>query len=65
VIEFQSEVIAPVAKGQTVGTLKVTLTDKELARIPLVALEDIPQGGFLKRAIDQIKLAIEHMSSNK
>ena len=65
VIEFQSEVIAPVSKGQTIGTLKVTLNDKELAKIPLIALEDIPQGGFFKRAIDQAKLAIEHLTSNK
>jgi D-alanyl-D-alanine carboxypeptidase (penicillin-binding protein 5/6) len=65
VIEFQSEMIAPVSKGQTIGTLKVTLADKELAKIPLIALEDIAQGGFFKRAIDQAKLAIERMSSNK
>lgn len=65
VIEFQSEVIAPVSKGQTIGTLKVALNDKELAKIPLIALEDIPQGGFFKRVIDQAKLAIERMNSNK
>jgi D-alanyl-D-alanine carboxypeptidase (penicillin-binding protein 5/6) len=57
--------IAPVSKGQTIGTLKVTLADKELAKIPLIALEDVAQGGFFKRAIDQAKLAIERMSSNK
>ncbi len=61
VIEFQSEVIAPVSKGQVVGTLKVSLTDKELANIPLIAQEDIPQGGFFKRVLDQIKLSIEHL----
>jgi D-alanyl-D-alanine carboxypeptidase (penicillin-binding protein 5/6) len=65
VIEFQSEMIAPVSKGQTIGTLKVTLADKELAKIPLIALEDVAQGGFFKRAIDQAKLAIERMISNK
>jgi D-alanyl-D-alanine carboxypeptidase (penicillin-binding protein 5/6) len=65
VIEFQSEMIAPVSKGQTIGTLKVTLADKELAKIPLIALEDVAQGGFFKRAIDQAKLAIERISSNK
>jgi D-alanyl-D-alanine carboxypeptidase (penicillin-binding protein 5/6) len=44
-----------------VGTLKVSLADKELANIPLVAQEDIPQGGFFKRVLDQIKLSIEHL----
>ncbi len=61
VIEFQSEVIAPVSKGQVVGTLKISLTDKELVNIPLIAQEDIPQGGFFKRVLDQIKLSIEHL----
>ncbi len=61
VIEFQSEVIAPISKGQTIGTLKVTLADKELANIPLVALEDIPEGSFFKRLLDQAKLTIEHI----
>jgi D-alanyl-D-alanine carboxypeptidase (penicillin-binding protein 5/6) len=65
VIEFQSEVIAPITKGQTIGTLKVTLADKELANIPLIALEDVAQGGFFKRAIDQAKLTFEHLSSKK
>ncbi len=61
VIEFQSEVIAPVSKGQVVGTLKISLADKELVNIPLIAQEDIPQGGFFKRVLDQIKLSIEHL----
>jgi D-alanyl-D-alanine carboxypeptidase (penicillin-binding protein 5/6) len=65
VIEFQSEVIAPITKGQTIGTLKVRLADKELANIPLIALEDVAQGGFFKRAIDQAKLTFEHLSSKK
>jgi D-alanyl-D-alanine carboxypeptidase (penicillin-binding protein 5/6) len=63
VIEFQPEIIAPVTKGQTVGTLKVTLADKEINAIPLIALEDIPAGGFFSRVIDQAKLAIQHLSS--
>jgi D-alanyl-D-alanine carboxypeptidase (penicillin-binding protein 5/6) len=61
VIEFQSEVIAPVSKGQVVGTLKVSLADKELVNVPLIAQEDILQGGFFKRVLDQIKLSIEHL----
>ena len=62
VIEFQSDLVAPIQKGQTIGTLKVTLGDKELANLPLVAMNDVSEGGFFKRAIDQAKLTIMRLS---
>lgn len=62
VIEFQSDLVAPIQKGQTIGTLKVTLADKELANLPLVAMNDVSEGGFFKRAIDQAKLTIMRLS---
>lgn len=58
VIEFQPDLVAPIQKGQTIGTLKVTLADKELASLPLVAMNDVSEGGFFKRVIDQAKLAL-------
>jgi D-alanyl-D-alanine carboxypeptidase (penicillin-binding protein 5/6) len=58
VIEFRPDLVAPIQKGQTIGTLKVTLADKELANLPLVAMNDVAEGGFFKRVIDQAKLAI-------
>jgi D-alanyl-D-alanine carboxypeptidase (penicillin-binding protein 5/6) len=62
VIEFQSDLVAPIQKGQTIGTLKVTLADKELANLPLVAMNDVAEGGFFKRVIDQAKLAIMRLT---
>lgn len=40
---------APIRKGQRIGTVRVSLDGKPVAQQPLVALGDIPQGGFFKR----------------
>lgn len=51
--------IAPYAKGQEVGLLRVTLGDQKLAEVPLVALESVDQAGFLGRAWDAVRLWIK------
>jgi D-alanyl-D-alanine carboxypeptidase (penicillin-binding protein 5/6) len=43
---------APIAKGQKVGTVKVTLDGKVVAQRPLVALAAVEEGGFFKRLWD-------------
>lgn len=60
-IEFQSELIAPISKGQVIGTLKVMLNEQVVGQMPLVALEDVAEGGFIKRAMDQTKLLFKQM----
>ncbi len=45
---------APIAKGQKIGTVKVTLEGKEIASAPLVALEAVEEAGFLKRLWHEI-----------
>ncbi len=40
---------APIRKGQRIGTVRVSLDGKPVAQQPLVALNDIPKGGFFKR----------------
>jgi D-alanyl-D-alanine carboxypeptidase (penicillin-binding protein 5/6) len=40
---------APIAKGQQLGTVKVTLDGKQVASAPLLALEAVEEGGFFKR----------------
>lgn len=48
--------VAPLAKGQAVATLKVSLADRPLLDQPLVVLESVAQAGFLGRAWDAIRL---------
>ena len=51
--------VAPFAKGQSVGSLKVLLGDQTLAEVPLIALEGVAQAGILGRAWDAIRLWIK------
>jgi D-alanyl-D-alanine carboxypeptidase (penicillin-binding protein 5/6) len=48
--------IAPVTSGQRVGTVDVRLDDKSIAQFPLIALADVPSGGFFARAWDSLRL---------
>ncbi|MDV2858055.1 MULTISPECIES: serine hydrolase [Oceanimonas] len=50
---------APLAKGEQVGTLHLKLNDSEVATVPLVALENVEQGGLFSRFIDYITLLIQ------
>ena len=58
-IERPEPLVAPFAKGQSVGTLRVTVGDQPLSDFPLVALEEVPQAGPLGRAWDAIRLWIK------
>ena len=55
----QEPLIAPFAKGQTMGMLKVKLGADTVAEVPLVALEGVEQAGFFGRAWDAIRLWIK------
>ena len=50
--------IAPITKGQSVGTLKVMLGTDTVAEVPVVALEEVPEAGFFGRLWDAIRLWI-------
>jgi len=51
--------VAPFARGQAVGSLKVLLNDQPMLDVPLVALEPVEQAGLLGRAWDGIRLWIK------
>ena len=51
-MDIPKTLVAPIAKGQALGTVKVALDGKLIAQAPLVALDDVPQGGFFKRLWD-------------
>jgi D-alanyl-D-alanine carboxypeptidase (penicillin-binding protein 5/6) len=52
----QQPLVAPVSAGQTVGTMKVSIDGKHFGDYPVVALESVPQGGIIGRAIDSVRL---------
>ena len=51
-VDMPARLVAPMTKGQKVGTLKVQLDGKTLVEQPLIALADAPEGGFFKRLYD-------------
>lgn len=51
--------VAPIQKGQQVGTLKILAGDQLLRQVPLVALEAVDQAGVFGRAWDAIRLWIK------
>jgi serine-type D-Ala-D-Ala carboxypeptidase (penicillin-binding protein 5/6) len=52
----QQPLVAPVAKGQRVGSLRVSLEGKPLGEYPLVALEAVPEAGIFRRGWDTLRL---------
>jgi D-alanyl-D-alanine carboxypeptidase (penicillin-binding protein 5/6) len=52
----QQPLVAPVAQGQRVGTLRVSLDGKPLGEYPLLALESVPVAGIFGRAWDTLRL---------
>ena len=59
-IERTDPLVAPLTKGQRVGSLKVaTASGTAIATIPLTVLEDVPQAGLFGRAWDAIRLWIK------
>ncbi|MGB5853813.1 MAG: serine hydrolase [Oceanisphaera sp.] len=54
---------APIVKGEQVGTLHLKLDGEDVITLPLVALEDVEQGGVFSRMIDYIKLLVKDLFS--
>ena len=50
---------APVNAGDPMGRLTISLDGKALKQTPLVALKNIPEGGFLTRMTDSVLLLLE------
>jgi serine-type D-Ala-D-Ala carboxypeptidase (penicillin-binding protein 5/6) len=59
-VERTEPLVAPLAKGQRVGTVKVTTAaGAPVAEVPLVVLEAVEQAGIFGRAWDAIRLWIK------
>jgi D-alanyl-D-alanine carboxypeptidase (penicillin-binding protein 5/6) len=52
-IDVPKSLVAPIKKGQAIGTVKVMLDGKVIAQRPLVAIAAVEEGGFFKRLWDE------------
>jgi D-alanyl-D-alanine carboxypeptidase (penicillin-binding protein 5/6) len=51
--------VAPIEEGQVLGEYKVSVGDEVVARVPLVALAKVDEGGIWRWAVDSVKLWFE------
>ncbi len=58
-LDRKDPLVAPIAAGDRVGTLKLTLDGKPVADLPVVALDTVPQAGFFGRAWDAMRLMVK------
>ena len=52
----QKPLLAPIALGQKIGTMKVTVDGREIAEVPVIALEAVEGAGVFGRAYDTVRL---------
>jgi D-alanyl-D-alanine carboxypeptidase (penicillin-binding protein 5/6) len=58
-LSSQQPLLAPIARGQRVGTLSVTYEGRAIGEYPVVALEEVPVAGIFGRMWDTIRLWIK------
>ena len=55
-IERIEPLVAPIAQGQRIGTLRVRLGEQMVTERPLVAINAVEQAGLFGRAWDSVRL---------
>jgi D-alanyl-D-alanine carboxypeptidase (penicillin-binding protein 5/6) len=58
-MSISPRLMAPIAKGQELGRVHITLNQDLVADVPLIALEGIEEGGILQSAKDSVLLWFE------
>ncbi|TAN49197.1 MAG: D-alanyl-D-alanine carboxypeptidase [Methylococcaceae bacterium] len=58
-MDMDKEIAAPVSKGQVLGRVNIYLNDEAVTQTPLVALQDVAEGGFFRRLMDNIRLKMQ------
>ncbi|TVP50823.1 MAG: D-alanyl-D-alanine carboxypeptidase [Halomonas sp.] len=63
-LNIDSDLQAPIAVGDEIGTLEVHLGDEVVGERRLVALESVEEGGLFKRLFDQVRRFFSGLISN-
>ncbi|MES2141321.1 MAG: D-alanyl-D-alanine carboxypeptidase family protein [Pseudomonadota bacterium] len=53
---FKPNLLAPIKKGDVVGSINVVLNDKAIATAPLIALDTVPKGGVWRKLVDRMSM---------
>ncbi|MES1941936.1 beta-lactamase [Salinisphaera sp. T5B8] len=57
--ELPSTLLAPIKKGERLGTLEIKYGTKTLAQVPLYAGKDIERGGIFRQLTDEVMMMFE------
>ena len=55
-MQAEEPLVAPIARAQRVGLVKISLEGKPVAEFPMIALEEVPLASLLGRTWDSIRL---------
>ncbi len=55
-VEMRPELIAPLAQGEEVGSVVISIAGEEITKRSLIALEEVPQAGFFGRTWDGMSM---------
>lgn len=58
-VQTHQPILAPIASGQQLGVLKLSIAGKPYAEYPLIALDSVPLANVLSRGWDSIRLMFE------
>jgi len=61
---FTPNVQAPIKKGDTIGQIDVILDGQSIASTHLIALENVPRGGFWRSVVDHVAGTCKKLSPN-
>lgn len=64
-MNIDKRITAPVKKGQNYGKLTVTLDNQLITEMPLVALDNVKEGGIWARLSDYVALGLHKMLESK
>lgn len=63
-LNLNADLHAPLGVGDEVGTLEIHMGDNVVGERRLVALEDVEEGGFFKKLLDQVRRFFSNLISN-
>jgi len=58
-MDIESEILAPVSKGQTLGQVNISLDDEAIVTESIVATHAVAEGSFISRTLDRVKRMFE------
>jgi D-alanyl-D-alanine carboxypeptidase (penicillin-binding protein 5/6) len=58
-MKVKPEITAPINKGTNHGSVEVSINGEMIAEQPLIALQDVNEGSFFSRIVDEALLLFE------